>query len=124
MKRLYTLLFLFGAAFFFTSCSKSINEPVYIDETAWLSQDRAIVVASDFSCPFFVLETRNGYSVMRSWGGGTPFQGSILYGNFDRYGVSTYYNRSERMLVQADTRDMWLSYFQAMEMAEWECTTY
>ncbi len=123
MKKIYGFLFIALAAFVMPACTKTISEPVVIDETEWLNKDRAIVVASDFSCPYFVVETRYGYSVLRNWGGGAPYSGSILYGYFDRYGMNTYYVRSERRLMNASTQEMWLSYFQAVDIIEWECGT-
>ncbi len=105
----------------FASCRKDIAGPVYIDESQWLHQERAVVVYSDFSCPYFVVEAYGGYSVLRSWGGATPYQGSVMYGNFSGYGVQTFYNRSEGYLMQADVKDYWLSYYAAMDELQWAC---
>jgi hypothetical protein len=91
------------------------------DESYWLRQERGTVVMSDFSCPYFVVETRSGYSVLRAWGGSTPFPGDVIYGNLNRYGVSSFYNRSAGYLIDADVKEYWLSYFDAIDQAEWNC---
>lgn len=107
--------------FLFASCRKDIGQPVYIDESQWLNQERAIVVYSDYQCPYFVVEAYGGYSLLRSWGGPTPYQGSVMYGNFSGYGVRTFYNRSEGYLTQADVQDYWLSYYGAMDALQYAC---
>ena len=103
---------------FLASCSKSeLNRPP-VDESYWLRQDRGVVVASDYSTPYFVLETSRGYSVIRTWGGSAPYSGSVMYGDFTGYGGRSLYNRSEGYISDFDVRDYWLSYYAAMD--EWQ----
>jgi len=106
----------------FASCSKEDAVPAPpIDESQWLSQERGIVVESDFSCEYFVVETTRGYSVLRNWGGGAPFRGSVIYGDLTGWGVKTFYNRSGRYLMNADVRDYWLPYFHALDQMQNLC---
>jgi len=92
-----------------------------VNESVWLTKERGIVVASDFGCDYFVVQTNRGYTVLRSWGGISPFSGSTIYGDLSNWGVKTLYNRSEGRLINADVRDFWLGYFQAMDQVQWSC---
>jgi hypothetical protein len=103
------------------SCAKQEIVQPPIDETPWLTQDRALVVFSNFNCDYFAVQTQQGYSVMRSWGGRAPFEGSVLYGDFSRWGVRTFYNRSGGYLMRADVQEYWLSYFAAMDEIQFRC---
>lgn len=118
MKRF--LLIALPAMLLLTACSRQIVQPP-IDESEWLRRERGIVVASDFNCSVFIVETARGFSVLRMWGGSAPFTGQVLYGNFSQWGVKTYYNRSGGYLMNADVRDYWLSYWQAMDEMQWSC---
>ncbi len=122
MKRI--ILVIAPVFFLLSSCSKQDLVRPRIDESQWLYKERAVVVESDFSCTYFLAETRYGYAIIRSWGGSSPFPGSELYGDFGSIGVQTFYNRSEGYLLNADVQDYWLSYFQAMDQLEWLCGSY
>jgi len=113
--------FLVPAILLFSSCSKESTPLPPVDESAWLSKERGIVVASDFGCDYFVVQTNRGYTVLRNWGGISPFSGSTIYGDLSSWGVKTLYNRSEGRLINADVRDFWLGYFQAMDQVQWSC---
>ena len=120
MKRI--LFIAFPLLLFLAACSKQDVGPRQpIDESYWLQQERGIVAYSDFQCDYFLVETYNGFTLMRSWGGLTPLRGSVVYGNLSGIGVRTFYNRSEGLLIQADVRDYWLSYWTAMDDLEWYC---
>jgi hypothetical protein len=120
MKKIW-LLFL-PLTVWLASCSKEdlVQRPP-INESEWLNKDRALVVSSDFQCDYYVVETQRGYALMRNWGGISPIPGAVLYGNFDRFGVQTFYNRSERYLMNADIREYTFSYFQALDQVNWYC---
>lgn len=117
------LLVMLPALLFFTSCKKDVYDapPPSINESYWLNQERAIVVASDISCPYFVVETYDGYSVLKSWDGIVPFEGVVMYGNFSSWGVKTFYNRSDRFLQKADVKEYWLSYYDALDEMNYQC---
>jgi hypothetical protein len=117
-------LFLLPAIFFLASCSKEAIQQPPINESEWLRKERGIVMGSDMRCDFFVVETARGYAVMRTWGGFPPLRGAMLYGNFNSFGVQTFYNRSEGYLVNADIRDFTPSYFMAMDQASWYCSQF
>lgn len=119
MRRI--ILLLLPISLLVISCTKQEVVGPPLDENYWLRQERGIVVMSDFSCPYFVVETNRGYSVLRAWGGSSPFPGDVLYGNMSRYGVHTFYNRSDGYLMDADVNDYWLSYFAAIDRVEWNC---
>jgi hypothetical protein len=119
MKKFWLLLL--PAFLFLVSCSKEEVQRPPIDESEWLQKDRGFVVASSFNCDFFVVETARGYSVLRNWGGFAPIRGAVLYGNHDSFGLQTFYNRSEGYLMNADIRDRYLGYFQAIDQANWYC---
>jgi len=105
------------------SCRKEVIDrpgPV-IDESEWLNRERAVVVYSDFNCPYFVVEAYGGYSLLKSWDGLTPLQGSVMYGDFSSWGVKTFYNRSERYLTRADVKEYWLSYWDATDEMDYQC---
>ena len=121
MKKIW--LFLIPVVVFFTSCRKEfVDGPeTVIDESQWLNRERALVVASDINCQYFVVESYNGYAVLKTWDGYVPFEGSVMYGDFSSWGVKTFYNRSERHLTRADVREYWLGYYDALDEMEYQC---
>ncbi len=112
---------LLPAILLLAACSKETIQQPPIDETEWLEKPRGVVVYSDFNCDYFVMENYRGYAVLRMWGGVAPARGSVVYGDHDRWGISTMYNRSGRYLFRADVLDYGLSYWQAMDMIDWNC---
>lgn len=119
MKKIFTYLasaMLIVALF--ASCSKY---DYYNDESYWLSQDRGIVVYSSFSCPYIVVETSYGYTIMHSNSTKTPYEGDVVYGNLSRTGYQTYYNRTTALLFTATTTDYWLSYGEAQYFVDQAC---
>lgn len=119
MKRFGLLLL--PAVVFLASCSKEDIQRPAVNESEWLRKERGIVMGSDFRCDFFVVEMARGYAVMRTWGGFPPLRGALIYGDFNRFGVQTFYNRTEGYLMNADIRDFTPSYFMALDQANWYC---
>jgi hypothetical protein len=117
-------LFLLPAIIFLASCSKEGIQQPPINESEWLRKERGIAMASNFQCDFFVAETARGYAVMRTWGGFPPLRGALLYGDYNRFGVQTFYNRTEGYLMNADIRDFTPSYFMAMDQLNWYCSQF
>ena len=108
-----------------TACSKHQDGPSEpIDESYWLNQDKGIVAFSDFNCDYFIVETSHGYSLLRNWGGFAPMRGAVLYGGVDRFGMRNFYNRSEGYVLQAEVRESWLSYWDAIDQMNWNCSQY
>jgi hypothetical protein len=120
MKRLLPVLI---SLFFLAACTRQETGPrPPVDESYWLTRERGIVAYSDYACDFFIIETYNGYCLLRSWDGAPPINGSVVYGDFSRYGLATFYNRTEGYLMQADTREYWLSFWEARDQQNWNCS--
>ena len=119
MKKFLSLLL--PVTFLLASCAKSDVPVPPVNESEWLNKERGIVVASDFSCDYFLVQTNRGYTMLRNWGGFSPFSGSVIYGDLSNWGLKTLYNRSEGRLINADVRDYRMSYFQAMDQMQWGC---
>jgi hypothetical protein len=47
-----------------------------------------------------------------------------VYGNFSRFGTQSFYNRSEGLIEQATVVDYWLTYWDAIDLADFECNAY
>ena len=117
MKRIITLSTLFLAiALVFTSC---VKERIF-DESYWLSQERGEVVYSSPSCPYYIVETNNGYTVIRAIGT-RPYEGDIVYGDLSHYGVGDLYNRSAGIIISSDVKDYWLTYTGAQDALDYYC---
>ncbi|GAO42854.1 hypothetical protein [Flavihumibacter petaseus] len=119
MKKI--LLLLLPALLLLASCRREYTSPA-IDESYWLSREKGGVRYSDGYCDYFVVETYYGYSVLRIWSGYTPLQGDVLYGDLNRYGTQTFYNRSAGTLIQADVREYWLTWYDAIDQINWFCS--
>ena len=120
MKKIFTLSIIsFVTLLFFAGCRK--DHYVNVDESYWLSRERGEVVYSDSYCTYYVVETANGYSVVRSYGGYKLFEGSILYGDFSYTGTHDIYNRSSGIIFTGSVTDYWLSYFDAQDAIDYYC---
>ena len=119
MKKIFTLsILIIGLVVFFTGCVKNRE---YIDESYWLSKERGEVVLSDPYCQYFVIETYDGYTILRSYNGYKPSEGSIVYGNFSNYGTKDYYDRSYGTIFTAEVKEYWLTYFEAQDAINYYC---
>ncbi len=120
MKRIFTLSLSFLlATVFLTSC---VRETVYDNnESYWLSKEMGEVVYSDPYCNYFVVETYNGFNIIRSYGGYKPYEGSIVYGNFSAAGTRDLYNRSSGVIFTGTITDYWLSYTDAQYALDYYC---
>lgn len=119
MKRIFTYslpILLFTV--FLGACSRQSGD---IDESYWLNKERGVVVYSDPYCSYYVVETNNGYSILRAYGGNKPYEGTILYGDFSYYGSSQFYSRSSGYLYSAEVKDYWLTYYDAQYAIEYYC---
>lgn len=121
MKKIFTISsILILSVIILAGCSKR-GYDYGNDEDYWLSKERGEVVYSDSYCPYFVVETYNGYSIIRSTSGFTPYEGSILYGDFSRRGVRDVYNRTDGTLVRGEITDYWLTYGDAQYLIDNLC---
>ena len=120
MKKIFTLsAILLFVSFAFNSCVKNVN--VNTDESYWLSKERGQVVYSDSYCDYYVVETNNGFTIIRNYGGYRPFEGDIVYGDFSYYGTHSIYDRSARLVFTGAVTDYWLTYTEAQDALDYYC---
>lgn len=121
MKKIFTIsALLITTAVLLSACSKR-GYDYHSDEDYWLRQERGEVVYSDSFCPYYVVETYNGYTVIHSSSGYTPFEGSIVYGDFSRRGYRDFYDRSEGIIIRGEVTDYWLTYGEAQYLIDNLC---
>jgi len=119
MKRIFTITsFMILTAVVLAGCSK---RDYYNDEDYWLSKERGEVVYSDSFCPYYVVETYNGYTVVRSADGYAPYEGSVIYGDLSRLGSRELYNRSDGSIIRGEVTDYWLTYGEAQYLIDHLC---
>lgn len=124
MKRIFTLSAI-AVTFtvFLSGCIKNYNDYGF-DEGYWLSKERGEVVYSDAYCNYYVVETFNGYTIVRTYGGYKPYEGSMVYGNFSNMGTRDIYNRSSGIVFTGTITDYWLSYAEAQDALDYYCPLY
>lgn len=121
MKKIFTIsAILIASLVVLAGCSKR-GYDYGSDEDYWLNQERGEVVYSDSYCPYFVVETYNGYTIVRASSGFTPLEGSIVYGDFSRRGYRDFYNRYDGSLVRGEVTDYWLTYGNAQYLIDNMC---
>lgn len=122
MKKIFTLsVLVFMTTIFFTSC---VKDSYYgINENYWLSKERGEVVYSDSYCNYYVVETYNGFTIIRS-NGYKPFEGSLVFGDFSYRGTKQMYNRSTGNLFTGTVTDYWLTYYEAQNALDYYCPIY
>ena len=119
MKRAFTFFsLLIVAVLAFSGCSK---RDVIVNEDYWLAKERGEVVYSDSYCNYYVVETASGYSVVRSYSGYKPFEGSVVYGDFSYRGTTDFYNRSSGVVFTGTVTDYWLTYYEAQDAVDYYC---
>ena len=117
MKKTITLSSLaLIVTFLFTSCVKQVP----FNEGYWLSKERGEVVYSSSACPYYIINTINGYDVIRSISS-RPYEGDVLYGDFSYYGVKDIYNRTDGSLISGDVKEYWLTYLGAQDAIDYYC---
>ena len=121
MKKIFTISSVFIlAVVLLTACTKRGGN-YGSDEDYWLSKERGVVVYADSYCPYYVVETSYGYTVIEALSGYAPYEGDVLYGDLSRLGLSDFYNRSTRSLIRGDVVDYWLTYSEAQFMIDDLC---
>ena len=123
MKKIFTLsagLFLFIVLL--SSCRK--DDVIVNNEGYWLSKEEGEVVYSDINCSYYVVETYNGYNIIRTYGGYRPYEGELVYGNFSSAGTRDMYNYTDRTVFTGTVTDYWLSYNEAMDALDYYCPVY
>ena len=119
MKKAFTISsLLILSVLLFSGCYK---RDVVVSEDYWLSKERGEVVYSDSYCNYFVVETASGYTIIRSYSGYKPFEGSIVYGDLSFSGTGDFYNRSSGVVFTGTVTDYWLTYFEAQDAIDFYC---
>jgi hypothetical protein len=121
MKKIFTLSALaILSAVILAGCTRNNRDYGY-DEDYWLTKERGVVVFSDSYCPYYVVETPYGYTVIESISGYTPYEGAIIYGDLSGIGIRDLYNYSSGRIIRSDVVDYWLSYYDAQYMIDELC---
>jgi hypothetical protein len=107
MKKIFTL----SAAFILLSVmliscvrDNNINNN---NENYWLSKERGEVVYSDSYCNYYVVETYNGYTIVRAY--------------FSAMGTRDMYDRSSGYVFTGTVTDYWLTYIEAQDALDYYC---
>ena len=119
MKRIFTFSAIALITVLFAGCVK--DHYINVDESFWLSRERGEVIYSDSYCNYYVVQTNNGYTIIRSYGGYKPFEGSIVYGDFSFTGTHDIYNRSSGVIFTGTVTDYWLTYNGALDALDYYC---
>ncbi|MFT3674650.1 MAG: hypothetical protein QM781_02005 [Chitinophagaceae bacterium] len=90
----------------------------------WLSKENGYVVYSDAYCPYIVIETYNGYTIMRHSGGLAPYEGDEVFGDLSRRGYREFYNYTDNSFFRGEVTDYWLTYSEAQYIIDNLCYTY
>ncbi len=124
MKKIFTLSAgLFFFAILLSSCKKD-RIVVNNDESYWLSKEEGEVIYSDPNCSYYVIETYNGYNIVRGYSGYQPYEGDFVYGNFSNLGTRDMYNYSGRFVFTGTVTDYWLTYNAALDALDYYCPIY
>lgn len=123
MKKIFTLSALLIATVVFVSSCVRENIPSNNDNY-WLSKEQGEVVYSDSYCDYYVVETRNGFTVIQAYGSYKPYEGAIVYGNFSNAGTRDMYNYSNGVVFSGRITDYWLSYIEAQDALDYYCPVY
>jgi len=94
------------------------------DRDYWLSKENGFVVYSDVYCPYLVVETYYGYTIIRHNGGLAPYEGDEIFGDLSRSGYRQFYNYSDGTFFNGQVTDYWLTYSEAQYMIDNLCYTY
>src|SRR5262249_18995218 len=105
-------------AVLFSSCMK--QDVLVIDENYWMSKERGVVVFSSSNCPYYVVQTNNGYDVLRSINY-RPLEGDVIYGDLSYYGTRDFYDRTDGTLITSEVKDYWLTYNGAQDAINYYC---
>ena len=124
MKKIFTIASLMIlSVVILAGCSKRSYDYGY-DEDYWLRQESGIVVYSDNYCPFYVVETNRGYTIVRSVSGLQPFEGDEIYGDLSRRGYMDLFNWNDNAVIRSEITDYWLTYSEAQYIIDNVCYTY
>jgi hypothetical protein len=118
MKKIFTLT---AVAVLLTVVISSCVKQAPFNEGYWLSKERGVVAYSSPTCPYYIVETYNGYTVVRSYGGYRPYENDVMYGDFSHYGSRDFYNRTEGRIYSGEVMDYWLTEYGANDALDYYC---
>jgi hypothetical protein len=122
MKKLFTIsTLLVAASIFLAGCVKNYGGGGGFNENHWLSKEQGEVVYSDPYCDYYVIETLNGYTIVRAYGNYWPYEGARIYGDLSYLGTKDMYNRSSGYLFTGTITDTWLDYWEAQDILDYYC---
>ena len=124
MKKIFTLSATFLLAVVLLSSCVKDRVVVSNNENYWLNQEEGEVVYSDPSCSYWVVETYNGYNVVRTNASSQPYEGDLVYGNFSSRGTRDMYNFQGRFVFTGTVIEYWLTYNQALDVLDYYCPIY
>ena len=89
MKKIFTLSALvLTVSLFIAGCVKNYDGGSGgFNENYWLSKEQGEVVYSDAYCEYYVVETLNGFTIIRTYGNYKPYEGAVVYGDFSYTGT-------------------------------------
>jgi hypothetical protein len=122
MKKIFTISsMLILSVVLLVSCTKRSYQDDSNDY--WLTKEYGVVVYSDNLCPYYVLETYDGYTVVRS-NGYRPYEGDEVYGDLSRLGFRDLYNYTDNSIMRGEITDYWLTYGEAQYLIDNLCYGY
>lgn len=126
MKRIFTISALLTlTVVMLAACSRSSNGGYYEnDRDYWMRKESGIVVYADGYCPFYVLETNRGYTIVRTVSGPMPYEGDEVFGDLSRRGVMNLFNYDDNSIIRGEITDYWLSYADAQYIIDNLCYSY
>jgi hypothetical protein len=126
MKRIFTLsAIMIAMVAILAGCVKHGYDYGYDDqEDYWLSQESGDVVYADQYCPYYVVETNSGYTIIRATNGYAPYEGTVIYGDLSRRGSRDLYDYNDDVVIRGEITDYWLSYADAQYIIDNLCYSY
>ena len=124
MKKIFTLSATFLLAVVLLSSCVKDRVVVPNNESYWLNQEEGEVVYSDASCSYWVVETYNGYNVVRTNASSQPYEGDLVYGNLSSRGTRDMYNFQGKFVFTGTVIEYWLTYNQALDVLDYYCPIY
>jgi len=86
-----------------------------------LANTKSLVVYTQTSCSYYIVENAMGYAVLEWFGGGDPSVGDLIYGNVNTYGFKDLsfgrYDQKTKVWIE----DYMLSWDRAVEKIRDKC---
>lgn len=125
MKKIFTISALLALTVtILASCTKRSGGYNEDERDYWMRKESGVVVYSDTYCPYYVIETNYGYTIVRATAGPTPYEGDEIFGDLSRRGYMDLYNYDDDSIIRGEVTDYWLSYSEAQYLIDNLCYTY